>query len=113
MIPARTNLVLNYYHLHHDPKYWGKNVEEFVPERWLDIDNPPKDIFYPFSAGSRNCIGQNFALMEMRLMIASLLFQFDVKDILAQDSDIICYITPNFKNMKCDLVFSKRSLKSM
>ncbi|CAB4417395.1 unnamed protein product [Rhizophagus irregularis] len=113
MIPARTNLVLNYYHLHHDPKYWGKNVEEFVPERWLDLNNSPKDIFYPFSAGSRNCIGQNFALMEMRLIIASLLFQFDVKDILAQELDIVCYITPSFNNLKYDLVFSKRSFKSI
>ncbi|RIA88732.1 cytochrome P450 [Glomus cerebriforme] len=113
MIPARTNLVLNYYCLHYDPKYWGKNVKEFVPERWLGIDNSPKDVFYPFSAGSRNCIGQNFAMMEMRLIIASLLSQFDVKDILTQEFDILCYITPSFKDMKYDLFFSKRSLKSM
>jgi hypothetical protein len=50
--------------------------------------------------------------MEMRLIIASLLSQFDVKDILAQEFDILCYITPSFKNMKYDLIFSKRSLKS-
>jgi hypothetical protein len=48
----------------------------------------------------------------MRLIIASLLSQFDVKDILAQEFDILCYITPSFKNMKYDLIFSKRSLKS-
>jgi cytochrome P450 len=44
-------LVLNYYYLHHNPQYWGKDVEEFVPERWLDVDNLPKNVFYPFSAG--------------------------------------------------------------
>ncbi|CAG8840126.1 19291_t:CDS:2, partial [Racocetra persica] len=53
-----TNLVLNFYDLHHDPKYWGENVEEFVPERWLEPEKIPHDVYYPFSAGLRNCIGQ-------------------------------------------------------
>ena len=44
-------------------------------------------------------------MMEMRLIIASLLSQFDVKDISTQEYDIICYIAPSFKNMRYDLAF--------
>ncbi|CAG8435951.1 5722_t:CDS:10 [Scutellospora calospora] len=53
-----TSLILNFYKLHHDPKYWGEDVEEFIPERWLEPENIPRDVYYPFSAGPRNCIGQ-------------------------------------------------------
>ncbi|CAG8600722.1 18245_t:CDS:10 [Dentiscutata erythropus] len=51
MIPKNTNLVLNIYDLHHDPNYWGENVEEFIPERWLEPENIPRDVYYPFSSG--------------------------------------------------------------
>jgi hypothetical protein len=52
-------------------------------------------------------------MMEMRLILASILSQFDVKDISTKECDIICYITPTFKNMRYDLVFSKRISKEI
>jgi cytochrome P450 len=41
------------------------NPEEFVPERFLDVDNKSKFLFgyLPFSAGVRNCIGNLFLLL--------------------------------------------------
>ncbi|KAF9369275.1 hypothetical protein CPB97_003724, partial [Podila verticillata] len=35
--------------------------------------------FYPFSAGTRNCVCKNFAMMEMRLILASLVLTYDMK----------------------------------
>ena len=55
--PKGTFVVANYYALQHSAEYWGEDVNEFVPERWFN-DDIPHDAFYPFSAGSRNCIGQ-------------------------------------------------------
>lgn len=58
-----------------------KNPDLYVPERWLD-DNPEyaddkKDALQPFSFGPRNCIGRNLAYIEMRLVLAKLIWHFD------------------------------------
>ena len=58
---------------------------EFLPERWLEqakytgefVDDN-RDIFQPFSIGPRSCLGRNLATSEMRLIMAKLLFHFDL-----------------------------------
>lgn len=53
---------------------------EFIPARWLDSDKKPHnaDIFHPFSVGPKNCIGKSFALIELRVTVAKLLWNFDL-----------------------------------
>lgn len=48
---------VNIHTLHRHPEVWGEDAEEFRPDRW---ENPPKQstAYMPFSAGSRNCIGE-------------------------------------------------------
>lgn len=58
----------------------------FLPERWLanqssspsEFDNHNRKIFNPFGLGARNCIGQNLAWMEMRLILARMIWNFDI-----------------------------------
>lgn len=55
----------------------------FAPERWLDdgpaeFKNDNKAAFQPFSVGTRNCIGRNLAYAEMNLILAKVLWQFDL-----------------------------------
>ncbi|KAI0123602.1 cytochrome P450 [Xylariales sp. AK1849] len=61
--------------------------DEFVPERWLPIGGGrPQEfendnaggVFHPFSYGPRNCIGMNLAKSEMSLIMAKLLWNFDL-----------------------------------
>lgn len=60
---------------------------EFLPERWLDSANHPsspfasdkRDAFQPFGMGPRNCLGQVIAWAEMRLILARIVWTFDVK----------------------------------
>lgn len=60
---------------------------EFLPERWLDSANYPtspfaldkRDAFQPFGMGPRNCLGQVMAWAEMRLILARLVWTFDIK----------------------------------
>ena len=51
-----------------------------MPERWIDpaYANDVRKAAQPFSAGPRNCLGKNLAYMEMRLVVARLLWNFDI-----------------------------------
>jgi len=68
------------YYLHRDPEHWD-NPDEFRPERFLhgNADKRYAYSYTPFSAGSRNCIGQKFALLEEKVLISKMLRNFSWK----------------------------------
>lgn len=58
------------------------HADEFHPERWLDdprFKNDQKQASQPFAVGPRNYIGINLAYAELRLIIARLLWTFDLE----------------------------------
>jgi cytochrome P450 len=68
---------------HHDPELWYR-PGEFLPERFLITD--PQDPLFPppngwrsFSAGPRNCIGQNLVILETKLAMALVVRCFDIE----------------------------------
>ncbi|XP_048736456.1 steroid 17-alpha-hydroxylase/17,20 lyase-like isoform X2 [Ostrea edulis] len=81
-IPKGTTIVINYWALHHDPKYW-KDSEKFDPYRYLDENGKMKSItpksWLPFSAGRRVCLGETVAKPELLLMCANLLQRFEIR----------------------------------
>lgn len=53
--------------------------EEFIPERFhIENINTNPFVYVPFSAGSRNCIGQKFATVEMKSIISKVLRYFEI-----------------------------------
>ncbi|KAJ8126041.1 hypothetical protein O1611_g7597 [Lasiodiplodia mahajangana] len=58
-----------------------QNPDAFVPERWLGdpaYKDDSRSAHQPFSVGTRNCLGMNLAWHEMRLMLAKLVYEFDI-----------------------------------
>ncbi|CAG9986847.1 unnamed protein product [Clonostachys byssicola] len=61
--------------------------ESFIPERWLGdrrFLGDKKEALQPFSYGPRNCIGKNLAYVEMRVILARIIWNFDL--VMAHDS---------------------------
>jgi len=59
-----------------------REPDSFIPERWLNdprFDTDDKKAFQPFSYGPRNCLGKNLAYAEMRLILAQVLWNFDLE----------------------------------
>jgi cytochrome P450 len=78
-IPANTILVLFYYGLHRDVKHW-KDPGSFRPDRFLkkNFDKDKSKSYYPFGAGPRLCIGNNFAMAEMAIFLQRFIPRFEV-----------------------------------
>lgn len=72
-IPKDAGAVLNVYHIHRHPDFWD-NPEGFDPERFvaqpLGQDNP--FAYIPFGSGKRSCVGRNFALLEVTVILTML-----------------------------------------
>jgi cytochrome P450 len=63
--PKEMLMISFIYGLHHDKKFWP-DAEKFYPERFIEQPDLVKSkYFYPFGAGPRMCIGNNFAMAEM------------------------------------------------
>ncbi|XP_052751591.1 cytochrome P450 4d2-like [Galleria mellonella] len=74
-IPANTALLIDIFHMHRHPDLY-EDPDEFKPERF--DPSIPRSAFswLPFSAGPRNCIGQKFAILEMKITLAGIIKHF-------------------------------------
>ncbi|XP_045459714.1 cytochrome P450 4d2-like [Melitaea cinxia] len=107
-----STVIVNFFELHRHPELYD-NPLEFRPERLDTVSaNSAKSAFswLAFSAGPRNCIGQKFAMMEMKVIIASIVKNFvllpvEVKElglcaelILRSDEGVHIKLKPRTKN---------------
>jgi cytochrome P450 len=79
--PARTIFLAPQFIVHRDPRWWPQ-PDRFNPARWLDGDataTRPKMAYFPFGAGTRICVGEQFAWMEAMLVLATLARRWRVR----------------------------------
>ncbi|XP_047433174.1 cytochrome P450 4F3 [Mugil cephalus] len=76
-VPEGAICLVSIYGTHHNPDVWT-NPHEFNPLRFdpTNAKSPSSHAFIPFSSGPRNCIGQKFALAELRVVVALTLLRF-------------------------------------
>ncbi|KAH8811274.1 cytochrome P450 [Xylogone sp. PMI_703] len=80
-IPGGARVIANHYASTHSAQNW-KDPDSFVPERWLGDPRYAGDArgaSQPFSMGPRNCIGRNLAYAEMRVILARVIWNFDME----------------------------------
>ncbi|KAF2732593.1 cytochrome P450 monooxygenase [Polyplosphaeria fusca] len=78
-VPGGVTVSVGAWATSHNPSHF-RDPDAFVPERWIDgeYDTDVKKGTQPFSLGPRNCIGRNLAYMEMRIVLARMLWNFDI-----------------------------------
>jgi cytochrome P450 len=79
-IPPKTLIFITPFITHRDPKCWP-DPETFDPDRFApeQVASRPRHHYYPFGEGPHVCIGNNFALMEMQLILAAALQRFRLR----------------------------------
>ena len=81
-VPGGTVVSVGQWSACHTSEHF-KEPDLFLPERWIDpaYANDVRKAAQPFSAGPRNCLGKNLAYMEMRLVVARLLWNFNIASV--------------------------------
>ena len=80
----RTVWLMSIYELHRHADFWERPTE-FLPKRF-DPENKKdfSDCYFPFGAGPRMCVGNNFAMYEMIIVIATLVKRYQLSSSLKE-----------------------------
>lgn len=90
LLPAGVIVGINPYVIARNKSIWGEDVDIFRPERWLQGPNESEDKYrtrlevmnnadLTFGAGSRACLGQHQAMLQVYKLVASLINRYDVE----------------------------------
>ncbi|KAJ5693370.1 Cytochrome monooxygenase lcsI [Penicillium macrosclerotiorum] len=81
-VPEGTSVSGAHYSTYHAESHFA-DADSFIPERWLEnrdkrFEADCRGSLQAFSLGPRNCLGRNLAYAEMRLIMAKILWSFDM-----------------------------------
>jgi cytochrome P450 len=80
VIPRGSTVVVFVYGAHHSPQHW-ENPESFDPGRFSRANEKLRGplTYLPFGAGPRGCIGGNYAMLQMLMILSVLLRKYDLR----------------------------------
>ncbi|KAK4871710.1 hypothetical protein RN001_015834 [Aquatica leii] len=89
VIPSGTSIHIFIHHVHMNPEIYP-NPKKFDPYRFLPENSKKRHHFayLPFSAGPRNCIGQKYAMVELKVALSAILRHF-VLELVDKQDDLI------------------------
>ncbi|KAH7538026.1 hypothetical protein FEM48_Zijuj03G0155700 [Ziziphus jujuba var. spinosa] len=101
IIPKGTNMWIDVVKMNHDSALWGKDVNEFRPERFKDDiygGCNHKMGFLPFGFGGRMCVGRNFSMMQYKIVLTLILsrFSFALSPIYCHSPSILLTLRPSY-----------------
>jgi cytochrome P450 len=79
-IPQGATVIVFVYGAHHAARHW-ESPESFDPERFTKANEKLRTPFtyLPFGAGPRGCIGSNYAMLQMLMILGGLLGRYDLE----------------------------------
>jgi cytochrome P450 len=81
LVPARSQVLLNFYGLHRDPAAFP-DPERFDPDRWIDPDPDLVAAYYlPFGMGPRGCLGEGYAWTEIYGVLCAVLSRYRLESV--------------------------------
>jgi cytochrome P450 len=80
IIPRGSTVVVFVYGVHHSPRCW-ENPEHFDPERFSKANEKLRAPFtwLPFGGGPRGCIGGNYAMLQILMILSALLRKYELQ----------------------------------
>ncbi|KAF7540004.1 hypothetical protein G7054_g1685 [Neopestalotiopsis clavispora] len=77
-LPKDSTVIPALYAIHTNPDVW-RDPMRFDPERWdtEEVKNRHRAAYIPFATGPRGCIGFNFALLEIKILLSELIYRYD------------------------------------
>lgn len=78
-VPKGVNVWTNVLSLHTDPEIWGPDAYNFNPERFSNGITGACELphlYMPFGVGPRICLGQNLAMVELKILISLIISKF-------------------------------------
>ncbi|CAI7663698.1 unnamed protein product [Penicillium bialowiezense] len=80
-VQGGTTVGIHNWSITHTGRFW-KNPETFCPDRWMDdpkYKDDMREAFHPFGVGPRTCVARNLVIIEASLILARILFDFDME----------------------------------
>jgi len=78
--PNDSNLLFSVIEMHKHPEYW-ETPEKFMPSRFKDNAGMKHQAYFPFGAGPRMCIGNNFAMYEMMMAVSQVVSNYSIQSV--------------------------------
>jgi cytochrome P450 len=102
-IQKNTTLLFSVHQIHRNEKNW-ENPTDFNPERFAE-SRSVSDFYFPFGAGPRKCVGNNFAIYEITLALHQLLKKYRIEEV---KEEIEIHPLISLKPKNAFVKFSKR-----
>jgi cytochrome P450 len=96
-IPKNTSIVIPVWNIHRSEKYWEKPLT-FNPSRFEGVEVNRLDHYLPFSKGERRCVGENFSLIEVAIIVSEILSNFELELIGVELPRAISHVSLKPKN---------------
>jgi cytochrome P450 len=76
-MPDNSYVLLSFWNMGRAEDIWGPDASEWRPERWTEMKERPSDYKFPaFQAGRRACLGKRMAMLELKVLVHHLLYNY-------------------------------------
>ncbi|KAJ7106189.1 hypothetical protein C8R44DRAFT_805859 [Mycena epipterygia] len=104
LVPKGSQVLVALHEVMKNPDYWKERTDPltFDPDRWgtEEVRKRHKYAYIPFAAGARSCIGFNFALQEIKIILARVVLNFQIENVtegpVIYDPEFTLYRPLNF-----------------